>query len=98
LRSEKEKAQQETASGCAGVAVSWHLAAMMARNVRRHRPQSAPAPHDAAICFDVVAPFATASSMCSRVAPVHRHTNIPTATFWETTRCGRGIATEVGLT
>jgi hypothetical protein len=36
-------------------------AAMIARSVRRQRPQSAPAPHAAATSFDVDAPCATAS-------------------------------------
>ena len=36
-------------------------ASMMARTVRRHRPQSAPAPHASAICFEVDAPAATRS-------------------------------------
>jgi len=36
-------------------------AAMSARSVRLQRPQSAPAPHAAATCFEVQAPRATAS-------------------------------------
>jgi len=34
---------------------------MIARTVRRQRPQSEPAPHAAATSFDVKAPAATAS-------------------------------------
>lgn len=52
----------------------------MARTVRRHRPQSEPAPQASATCRDVVAPAATASWTAWVVAPVHRHTNIPQAT------------------
>lgn len=51
-------------------------AAMMARNVRRHRPQSPPAPHIAAISLEVRAPLATTSSTTWLVAPVHRQTNM----------------------
>jgi len=46
------------------------------------RMLEATAPHAAAICFDVEAPFATASATSSVVAPVHRHTNISIAAFW----------------
>ena len=49
---------------------------MIARNVRRQRPQSPPAPHASAICLEVQAPFATTSSTTWLVAPVHRQTNI----------------------
>lgn len=49
---------------------------MMARTVRRQRPQSAPAPQAAATCFVVAAPAATASATIWLVMPLHRHTNI----------------------
>ena len=51
-------------------------AAMIARNVRRHRPHSPPAPHASAICLEVQAPFATTSLTTWLVTPVHRQTNI----------------------
>jgi len=51
-------------------------ASMIDRTVRRHRPQSEPAPHAAATCFDVQAPLATASAMQWLVAPVHKQTYI----------------------
>ena len=51
-------------------------ASMIARTVRLHRPQSAPAPQAAAISFDVEAPLATASLTTWLVTPVHRQTNI----------------------
>lgn len=57
----------------------------MARKVRRHRPQSEPAPQASAICLDVVAPAATASLTAWVVAPVHRQTNTaqpPTVIRW----------------
>lgn len=49
---------------------------MIARTVRRQRPQSAPAPHASAICLDVEAPEATRSETTWLVTPVHRQTNI----------------------
>jgi hypothetical protein len=49
---------------------------MMARSVRRHRPQSEPAPHAVATCWDVRAPFWTAFLTAWFVTPRHRHTNI----------------------
>lgn len=49
---------------------------MIARTVRRHRPQSSPAPHAAATWLQVVAPAATASATAWLVMPLHRHTNI----------------------
>lgn len=51
-------------------------AAMIARNVRRQRPQSLPAPQAAAISLDVVAPRATTSHTVWLVAPAHRQTYI----------------------
>jgi hypothetical protein len=51
-------------------------ASMMARTVRRQRPQSKPAPHASAICLDVDAPEATKSVTAWLVTPVHKHTNI----------------------
>jgi hypothetical protein len=50
--------------------------AMMARSVRRHRPQSEPAPHAVATCWDVRAPFWTAFLTAWLVTARHRHTNI----------------------
>jgi hypothetical protein len=49
---------------------------IMARSVRRHRPQSPPAPQAAVISFEVLAPFETTSPTTWLVAPVHRQTNI----------------------
>lgn len=49
---------------------------MIARKVRRHRPQSPPAPQASAICLDVVAPLATTSLTSWLVTPVHRQTNM----------------------
>src|SRR6476661_3622818 len=49
---------------------------MIARRVRRHRPQSPPAPHASAICLDVLAPLATTSLTTWLVTPMHRQTNI----------------------
>src|SRR5215208_3125729 len=49
---------------------------MIARRVRLHRPQSAPAPQASAICFEVFAPLATTSLTTWLVAPVHRQTSI----------------------
>ncbi|OOK73684.1 hypothetical protein BZL30_4900 [Mycobacterium kansasii] len=49
---------------------------MIARKVRRQRPQSLPAPHAAATSFDVDAPRATASQTVWLVAPTQRHTYI----------------------
>gem|GEM_PF-4052130 len=43
--------------------------------VRRHRPQSAPAPHACAMSFVVDAPAATAAATAWLVIPLHRHTN-----------------------
>src|SRR5262245_56448182 len=59
-----------------GAASSLADAAMIARRVRRHRPQSPPAPHAAATSLDVAAPCATASDTVWLVAPTHRHTYI----------------------
>lgn len=58
---------------------------MMARRVRRHRPQSPPAPHASTICFDVVAPLVTASPTTWLVTPKHKHTNIraPSTLFFD---------------
>jgi len=50
--------------------------AIIARTVRRHRPQSDPAPHALATSLQVDAPRATASATTWLVAPVHRHTYI----------------------
>src|SRR5690242_12367891 len=49
---------------------------MIARRVRRQRPQSPPAPQASVICFDVQAPLATTLSTSWLVTPMHRHTNI----------------------
>ncbi len=49
---------------------------MSRRKVRRQRPQSAPAPHDAAIWLVVVAPLAMASATAWLVMPLHRQTNM----------------------
>lgn len=62
-------------AACTGQA-STVEAAMMARSVRRHRPQSPPAPQASAICFDVDAPDATRSLTVWLVTPWHRQTNI----------------------
>src|ERR1700734_1788870 len=51
-------------------------ASMMARTVRRQRPQSRPAPHLAATSLEVEAPQATASDTVWLVTPSHRHTYI----------------------
>lgn len=58
-----------------GQPLAW-WAAMIARMVRLHRPQSLPAPQASAICLDVVAPAATTSLTTWLVTPVHRQTNI----------------------
>ena len=55
---------------------NWADASMMARSVRRHRPQSRPAPHAAATSLEVEAPPATASDTVWLVTPSHRHTYI----------------------
>lgn len=47
---------------------------MIARTVRRQRPQSRPAPHLAATSLDVDAPSATASETVWLVTPSHRQT------------------------
>ena len=57
-------------------AVAAKCCSMMARTVRRHRPQSPPAPQAAATCLDVDAPRATASLTVALVAPAQRHTYI----------------------
>lgn len=54
---------------------------MIARTVCRQRPQSVPAPHAWATCFDVQAPLATASATHWLVAPVQRQTNIYAASL-----------------
>ena len=69
---------------------------MIARTVRRHRPQSAPAPQASAICLDVDAPEATSSETVWLVTPVHRQTNITAPVLrlerraaWEFRRLGK---------
>jgi len=49
---------------------------MIARTVRRQRPQSKPAPHLAATSLDVDAPLATASETVWLVTPSQRQTYI----------------------
>lgn len=49
---------------------------MIARTVRRQRPQSEPAPQASAICREVDAPDATRSVTTWLVTPVQRQTNI----------------------
>lgn len=49
---------------------------MSERSVRRQRPQSAPAPHDAATWLVVDAPLAMASATTWLVMPLQRQTNI----------------------
>jgi hypothetical protein len=49
---------------------------MIARSVRRQRPQSPPAPHAAATSLEVDAPLATASDTVWLVAPTQRQTYI----------------------
>jgi hypothetical protein len=58
--------------------VGWSCAAaaMIARSVRRQRPQSRPAPHAAATSLDVDAPSATASDTAWLVTPSQRQTYI----------------------
>ena len=51
---------------------------MIARTVRRHRPQSLPAPHAAATCLEVEAPLETHSFTVWLVTPVQRQTNMTT--------------------
>lgn len=59
---------------------------MIARSVRRQRPQSAPAPQAAAICLDVDAPRWTAADTVWVVAPTHRQTYISTASHMPLSR------------
>ena len=75
-------AQEPVGCNCAA-------ASMIALTVRRHRPQSRPAPHLAATSLDVDAPSATASETVWLVTPSHRHTYIsgpPTSGSPMTTR------------
>jgi hypothetical protein len=51
-------------------------AVSIARNVRRHRPHSVPAPHALAMSFVVQAPFEMTSATVWLVVPLHKHTNI----------------------
>src|ERR1700744_39985 len=50
---------------------------MIARTVRRQRPQSAPAPHAWATSLVVDAPAAMTSDTVALVIPLHRHTTTP---------------------
>src|SRR3954447_12114483 len=72
-------------------------ASIIARSVRRHRPQSPPAPHASAICFDVQAPLATASLTAWLVTPMHRQTNIaaPSTRLFDSHEMGE-LADELG--
>src|ERR1700751_495314 len=72
-------------------------ASIIARSVRRHRPHSPPAPHASAICFDVQAPFSTASLTTWLVTPMHRQTNIaaPSARLFDRHEMGE-LADELG--
>lgn len=71
---------QQTASLVRPAGSSWvglsRAAAMIARSVRRQRPQSPPAPHTAATSLEVDAPRATASHTVWLVTPTHKHTYI----------------------
>src|SRR4051794_30567447 len=72
-------------------------ASIIARSVRRHRPQSPPAPHASAICFDVQTPLATASLTAWLVTPMHRQTNIaaPSTRLFDSHEMGE-LADELG--
>ena len=52
------------------------MGSIIARSVRRHRPQSPPAPHAAATSFEVAAPFRNGLVDTWLVTPMHRQTNI----------------------
>ena len=68
---------------------------MIARTVRRQRPQSRPAPHFVATSLDVDAPLATTSETVWLVTPSHRHTYISDPPFSGSPTIGQPACREV---